>query len=58
MSGRLDEVDTSMDPVIDELGSIDSVLLFKVGVEAGFDIVDDRFPSVVEQQNIKSVSGS
>lgn len=44
MTGRLNEVDASVNPVVDELNSVDSVLLLEVSVEPSFDVVDDGLP--------------
>lgn len=42
---RLNEVDTGVYPVIHQLCPIHPIFLFKVGIETGFDVVDDRLPS-------------
>ena len=47
MTRRLDEVNASMHPIIDELEPIDPILLLKVCVESGLDIVDYRLPTKV-----------
>ena len=44
MSRRLNEVDASVNPVVDELDPVDPVLLLEVGVEPSFDVVDDGLP--------------
>jgi hypothetical protein len=46
VAGRLDKIDAGVNAVVDHLGSIDAVLLLKVGVEAGLDVVDYRLPAV------------
>lgn len=45
MTRRLDEVDASVDAVVDELGPVDAVLLLEVGVESGLDVVDNGLPA-------------
>lgn len=46
MSRGLDEVEASVDPVVDELVSIDPVLLVEVGIETSLDVVEDRLPAL------------
>lgn len=46
VTGGFDEVETGVNSVVDNLGAIDAVLLFEVGVVTSFDVVEDRFPSV------------
>lgn len=36
-----------MNPIIDQLVSVDSVFLLQIRVKAGFDIVNDGFPAEV-----------
>jgi hypothetical protein len=45
MTGRLDKVDTCVNPVVDQLCPVDPVLLFEVSIEPSLDVVDDRFPA-------------
>lgn len=45
MTCWLDEVEARVHTVVDHLASVYPVLLFKVGIEAGLDVVDDRFPT-------------
>lgn len=45
VSGRLNEVNASVNPVVDQLRSVDSVLLFEISVESGFNVVNDGFPA-------------
>ena len=45
VTGGFDKVETGVDSVVDDLGSVDSVLLFEVGVESCFDVVEDWLPS-------------
>lgn len=45
MTGGLDEVQASVDAVVDHLLAVDAVLLLEVGVEAGLDVVENRFPA-------------
>lgn len=42
---RLDKVDTGMNTIINQLVPVNAVLLFKVGVKAALDVVDDGFPA-------------
>ena len=46
MTGGLNEVDASVNPVVDELDSVDPVLLLEVSVEPSFDVVDDGLPAM------------
>jgi len=45
MAGGLDEVDASVNTVIDQLCSVHPVLLLEVRVEPGLDVVNDRLPA-------------
>lgn len=45
MACGLDEVEASMDTVVDDLCSVDTVLLLQVGIEARLDVFDDRLPA-------------
>lgn len=45
MASGLDEVYTCVDAVVNHLVAVDTVLLLKVGVETGFDIVEDWLPA-------------
>lgn len=49
MACGLDEVEACMDTVIDELLSVHAVFLLEVGIEARFNIFDDRLPTVQER---------
>lgn len=40
----MDEIDASMDSVVDEFEPVDAVLLLEVGVVSSFDIIDNRLP--------------
>lgn len=46
MTARLDEVQTGVNSVVGELGSVDTVLLLEVGIESRLNIVDDWLPAV------------
>ena len=46
MSCWLDEIDASMDPVINQLQSIHAIFLLQVGIVASLDIVNYRLPAV------------
>ncbi len=45
MSCRLEEINTSVNAVVDQLGTVDSILLLEVGVVTSFNVIDDRFPT-------------
>lgn len=45
VSSRLQEVNASMDTVVDNLLTVNSVLLFEIRVEAGFNVLQDGFPA-------------
>ena len=47
MTCGLDEVETSVNAVVDDLGPVDAVLLLEVAVEAGLDVLHDGFPAAV-----------
>lgn len=51
MTGGLDEVDASVDPVVHELDPVDPVLLLEVGIEPSLDIVDDGLPATHNRTN-------
>jgi hypothetical protein len=46
MSGRLNEVDTGVHSVVNQLEPVDTVLLLEIGVEARLDVVDNWFPAM------------
>lgn len=46
MACWLDKVEACMDTVVDELLSVHAVFLLEVGIEARFNIFDDRLPAV------------
>jgi hypothetical protein len=48
VTGRLDKVDTCVNPVVDQLCPVDPVLLFEISIEPSLDVVDDRFPAADE----------
>ena len=43
---RLNEVETGMDTIVNNLHAVDTVLLLKIRVEPGLDIVHDWLPAV------------
>lgn len=45
MSSRLNEVQASMNAVVNDFAPVDAVLLFKVRVEARFDVLHDGPPT-------------
>lgn len=45
MTGGFNEVDTGMDPIVDHLRSVHSILLLEEGIKSSLDVVEDRFPS-------------
>lgn len=47
MTGRVNEVNTSMDTVVDDVTTIDLVFGLEVSVEARFDVIDNRTPRLV-----------
>ena len=47
MSSGLDEIDAGMDAIIDDVHAIDLVLGIEVGIEALFDVLNNRAPGVV-----------
>jgi hypothetical protein len=46
--GRLDEIQTAMNPVINNFLSVDATLLFKVCIKTRINVVDDWLPTVEE----------
>ena len=50
MAGGLDEVKTSMDAVVYNLQSVNTVLLLQVGVETGFNVLQDGSPAKMAYQ--------
>jgi len=45
VSGRLNKVDASVNPVVDQFRSVDSVLLLEISVESSFNVVNNGLPS-------------
>jgi hypothetical protein len=45
MTSGLDEVQAGMDAIVHDLLPIDAVFLFEIGVETGFNVLDNRFPA-------------
>jgi hypothetical protein len=45
VTSRLDEIDTSVNTVINQFQPVDPVLLLKVGVESSVNVVDNGFPA-------------
>lgn len=46
MTGGLDKVNARVNTVIHELVPVQPVLLFKIRIETGFNVVHDRFPTI------------
>jgi hypothetical protein len=46
MASWLDEVQTSMDAVVDDFTPVDPVFLLEIRVKARLDVFNDRFPTV------------
>lgn len=53
----LDEVDTGVDAVIDDVAAVDLVLSLEVGVETLFDVLDNRAPRVVVVHKVAKSGG-
>lgn len=49
MAGWLNEVQTRVNAVIDDLLSVDAVFLFQIRVESGGNIVNDGIPARMER---------
>jgi len=47
VSGRLDEIDTGVDSVVDNVHAIDLVLGIKISIESLLNVLDDWSPRVV-----------
>ena len=47
VTGGLDEVDARVDPVVDDVGTIDLVLGLQVSVVSLLDVLDNRTPRVI-----------
>jgi hypothetical protein len=58
VTGRLDEVDTSVNSIVVELESVHAVLLLEVGVVSSFDVVNDGFPSTHRHRSAPQESQS
>ena len=46
VAGGRDEVDTRMDARVDNLLSVNTVLLLQISVESSFDVLQDRPPAI------------
>ena len=44
MTSGLDEVDASVNTIVDNVHPVDLVLGLKIGIKALFDVLDDRSP--------------
>jgi len=47
MTGGLNEVETGMDTVIDHFLTINTIFLFKIRVEASFNVFDNGLPTFI-----------
>lgn len=47
MTSGLNKVNASMDAIINETTTIDSVLLFQVGIKTGFNAIQNWFPAII-----------
>ena len=47
VTGRLNEVHTGMDAVVDNVHAVDLVLGIEIGIETLLDVLDDRAPGLV-----------
>ena len=57
MAGRLNEVNTSMDAVVNNVHAVDLVLGFQVGIETLLDIFDNRSPRVIVVNKVTKSRG-
>ena len=46
VTGRLDEIQTSMNSVVYDFLPIDAVLLFQIRVEPRLNVIHDRLPTI------------
>ena len=46
VTGRLDEVQTGVNTVVNDFLPVDAVLLLEVRVKPGLNVLDNRFPAV------------
>lgn len=47
MTGRGNEINASVNAIVDQLVTIDTILLFKKRIETSFNIFKDGFPAVM-----------
>lgn len=45
MASGLNEVQASVNTVIDDFSPVDAILLFEIGVKAGFNVFNNRLPT-------------
>lgn len=57
VAGGLDEVDTSVDAVVDNVHAVDLVLGIKVSIEALLDVLGNRAPGVVVVDKVTETRG-
>ncbi len=57
VASGLDEVDTSVDTVVDNVAAVNLVLSLEVGVETLLDVLDNRAPRVVVVDKITEARG-
>lgn len=57
VASRLDEVDTRMDAVVDNVTAVDLVLGLQVGVVSLLDVLDNRAPGVIVVDKVTESGG-
>jgi hypothetical protein len=57
VAGRLDEVDTGVDAVVDNVASVDLVLGLEVCIVALLDVLDNRAPGVIVVDKVAEAGG-
>lgn len=57
VASRLNEVDTGVDAVVDNVAAVDLVLSLEVGVETLLDVLDNRAPRVVVVDKVTEAGG-
>lgn len=57
VASRLDEENAGMNAVVDNVHAVNLVLRIKVGIEALFDVVDDRAPRLVIVDEVAKAGG-
>lgn len=57
MAGGLNEIDTSVNPVVNNVHTVDLVLRVEVGIETLLDVLDNRTPGVVVVDKVTETGG-